>query len=201
MHAGEFWIGLDFVHQVTQSEPHLLQIDLLDIDDNYVSMVYDGFLIGGKDDGYRFYVSISSKFLKGIRKDLLLSSNPHWNITELASIVLRHNRTKFITSDHINPSQTSSLTSKQQLFYRECSTWFRSGWWYVSPTRSSIYDKAPLLDSCRHLNLFQLMAPLESSHDHLSVKWNNWYHDDGDGDGHTPRQLRYIMMKIRPDNR
>lgn len=58
MHAGEFWIGLDFVHQVTQSEPHLLQIDLLDIEDNYVSMVYDGFFIGSKDDGFRFYVSL-----------------------------------------------------------------------------------------------------------------------------------------------
>ncbi|KAH9520732.1 hypothetical protein DERF_004424 [Dermatophagoides farinae] len=195
MHAGEFWIGLDYVHLVTSNEPHLLQIDLLDIEDNYVSMVYDGFLIGGRNDGYRFYV-------KGIRKDLLLSSNPNWNITELASIVLRHNRTQFVTADHINPIQSSlptTMANKQQTFYRECATLFRSGWWYMAPSwSSSIYDNVPLIDSCRHLNQFQLMAPLNIHHEHLSVKWNNWHHDD---DQHTTRQLRYIMMKIRPNNR
>ena len=71
------------------------------------------------------------------------------------------------------------MANKQQTFFRECATLFRSGWWYMAPSwSSSIYDNVPLIDSCRHLNQFQLMAPLNVHHEHLSVKWNNWHHDD-----------------------
>lgn len=69
IHAGEFWIGLDSLYQMTKSKRHLLQVDLLDIEDNFISLVYNGFQIGPLESGFTFnvrlifFISINLKLL------------------------------------------------------------------------------------------------------------------------------------------
>ena len=58
MHFGEFFVGLDTIHQLTREDgPHILRVDLEDINGDYLSFEYDGFRIGGYQDDFRFYVS------------------------------------------------------------------------------------------------------------------------------------------------
>lgn len=64
IHGGEFWFGLDSLYQMTKSKPHLLQIDLLDTEDNFISLVYNGFQIGSLENGFTFNVSRKNKLAK-----------------------------------------------------------------------------------------------------------------------------------------
>ncbi|KPL98102.1 fibroleukin-like protein [Sarcoptes scabiei] len=204
MHTGEFWIGLDFIHQITYNEPHLLQIDLLDYQDQFISMVYDGFRIGGYKDGFRFYIN-------NVRDDLhRQSENSKWNLTYLARSVLKHNRTIFTTYDHLYDEQSKidpneqQKQSEQQKRLRECIRWFGdSGWWFHPSTPtiiSSLFDRSPSIDLCRHLNTFQLTAPLLSTTEQLSIKWNNWNSDNAaTDDGFSTRPIKAVLMKIRSE--
>lgn len=59
MHSKEFWLGLQSIHQLTNNGRNiLLEVDLEDVDGNYVSLVFDGFFVTSSDDGYRFKVRL-----------------------------------------------------------------------------------------------------------------------------------------------
>ena len=53
---GEFWLGLDVLHQLTSSQPQELRIDLADYEGNKRYAKYGTFSVGNEDDKYRLSV-------------------------------------------------------------------------------------------------------------------------------------------------
>ena len=167
---------------------------------------------------------------------------------QLASALLPHNGSQFLTSDRIrklqggsNNDQQHNPPDQQLTFIRECSQMFQSGWWYgrqqqknnnQNNNQQQYQHKLSKPDACKMANGFQLMAPIDNmnngrkskfftgnsynNHQHhstrqslsssLSMYWSKWTNDDNDGDGDKqqltslPSQLRYVLMKIRPEN-
>uniref|UniRef100_A0A672G452 Microfibril associated protein 4 n=1 Tax=Salarias fasciatus TaxID=181472 RepID=A0A672G452_SALFA len=55
--AGEYWLGLETLHQLTQDGNYQLRVDLEDFDGNRVYALYDSFSVDAECDGYALHVS------------------------------------------------------------------------------------------------------------------------------------------------
>jgi hypothetical protein len=54
---GEFWIGLETIHQMTKNNDSELQVDLEGFDGDVISIVYDSFKLGSEAEKYKLHVS------------------------------------------------------------------------------------------------------------------------------------------------
>lgn len=168
MHLGEFFLGLDDIHQLTSEEgPHVLQIDLEDTEGEYLSLQYNGFRIGGLADDFRFYVD-------GVRDSVEYGSGSEdGNVNsgyynQLASALLAHNGSAFLTADRVRrhlEAKEKGPPSSELAFAGDCAQAFQSGWWYGTDMLPFGVNKN---DACKLVNTFHLMAPLERYRHHKS---------------------------------
>ncbi|KAI2646545.1 Microfibril-associated glycoprotein 4 [Labeo rohita] len=54
---GEYWLGLEFLHQLTRRYQYRLRVDLEDFEGKKVYAVYESFSVDGEADGYKLHVS------------------------------------------------------------------------------------------------------------------------------------------------
>ncbi|EDW02910.1 GH10950 [Drosophila grimshawi] len=99
---GEFFIGLEKLHLLTQSQPHELYIYLEDFDNETRYAQYNHFVVGSEAESY------SLKELGEYSGDAKDALRPHINM-------------KFSTPDRDN-----------DWFFGSCAKTFESGWWYLN---------------------------------------------------------------------
>ncbi|XP_051860540.1 microfibril-associated glycoprotein 4-like [Drosophila albomicans] len=109
---GEFFIGLEALHQMTMSERFELRIELMDFHNHVRYAHYDNFIIGSDEDDYR---------LKSLGS---YSGN--------AGDALRYNlRDKFTTFDWDNDKWS----------YGNCAKYYSSGGWFNLYANSNLFGK------------------------------------------------------------
>uniref|UniRef100_A0A8C2CMF0 Microfibril associated protein 4 n=1 Tax=Cyprinus carpio TaxID=7962 RepID=A0A8C2CMF0_CYPCA len=101
--AGEYWLGVEYIHQLTRRYRYKLRVDLEDFQGQKAFALYDSFSVGSEADGYKLQVS---GFVDGGAGDSL---SPH-------------NGMKFSTFD-----------KDQDLSEKNCAKiYFLGGFWYKS---------------------------------------------------------------------
>ncbi|XP_017065991.1 fibrinogen-like protein 1 [Drosophila eugracilis] len=106
---GEFFIGLEKLHRMTNSQPHELYISIRRFDGETSYAHYDDFLIGSAEEGY----------------ELKLLGHYQGN----ASDALRtHDKMKFSTFDRDNDAFT----------HMNCAAHHQGAWWYDFCSRSNL---------------------------------------------------------------
>ena len=53
---GEFWLGLDKIHRLTQSGQNVLRVDLMDFDNKTAYAKFRAFSVAGESESYRLNV-------------------------------------------------------------------------------------------------------------------------------------------------
>ena len=101
---GEFWLGLDKIHQITSTTDSRLLIALMDYDQMIKTAVYDHFLIGDGDKKYQLHVY----GYKNIGTD-----------ADAGDSLSYHNRMKFSTKDQDN-DYSCAVKSKGAWWYKKC---------------------------------------------------------------------------------
>ena len=100
---GNFWLGLETIHRITQTEDHELLVIMVDHDDVTFTARYSQFKIGSSATDYQLnlgrYVRVGS------------------NAGDSLSI---HNKEKFSTSDNDNDDRVRE----------NCAVKYHGGWWY-----------------------------------------------------------------------
>lgn len=109
--AGEYWLGLKYIHTMTTSKKYTLRIDLQDWDGNWLWAEYKHFAISDEADKYRLRVS-------GYR------GNAGDSLTY-------HNNSAFSTYDNNNDRSDNE----------KCSEVSHGAWWYLSCYRSNLNGK------------------------------------------------------------
>ncbi|XP_076143662.1 microfibril-associated glycoprotein 4-like [Alosa pseudoharengus] len=98
--SGEYWLGLQSLHQLTRNKPHELRVDMEDFEGNRVFARYSSFSVASEEHGYKLTVS---GFTNGGAGDSLT----------------RHNGKKFSTFD-----------KDQDLSDDNCASKYLGGYWY-----------------------------------------------------------------------
>ncbi|XP_077967272.1 microfibril-associated glycoprotein 4-like [Styela clava] len=106
--AGEHWLGLDILHNLTSSRNYELRIDMADWDGNKRYAKYSNFRVGNAQSSYTLSVSG-------------YSGNAGDSFTE-------HNGFKFSTKDRDFDTDES----------RNCAVTYRGAWWYDECHRSNL---------------------------------------------------------------
>ena len=107
---GEFWLGLDKLHQITQSGTWVLRVDLEDFNGDTAYALYDSFHIGDAASNYRLSISSYS----GTAGDSMAGSYSLNNV-------------QFSTEDRDN--DVSGIN---------CADFRQGAWWYRDCTHSNL---------------------------------------------------------------
>ncbi|XP_058065834.1 ficolin-2-like [Anopheles bellator] len=105
---GEFWLGLDRIHQLTTSKPHELVILLEDFDGNKTYAKYSRFEIGGESELYAIN-----------------------NITGYSG-------TAGDSLDSVAGMKFSTLDSDNDTWQSSCAVTYNGAWWYSACHRSNL---------------------------------------------------------------
>ncbi|XP_035911408.1 ficolin-2-like [Anopheles stephensi] len=108
---GEFWLGLDRIHQLTNAEPHELVVLLEDFEGNKTHAKYDQFQIGNEHEKYALNVLDG---YSGTAGDSLGGAKAM----------------KFSTFDSDNDSHTTN-----------CASVYHGAWWYAGCHQSNLNGK------------------------------------------------------------
>ncbi|XP_058119924.1 fibrinogen-like protein A [Anopheles ziemanni] len=100
---GEFWLGLEYVHQITKNRPHELVVEVKDFHGNYAYSKYDEFEIGDESEKYA-----------------LKKLGTHSGTAE--DSINNHKNKKFTTFDRDN-DETDNYN---------CAEIYHGAWWYDS---------------------------------------------------------------------
>jgi len=106
LHQGDFWLGNDFIHALTndpETSPMTLRVELGDFEGNFVVAEYSTFRIESERSNYRIWISGYSG-----------------NATDSLS---KHNGSGFSTYDNINDIAPKCCP---------CVNSFGGGWWFYS---------------------------------------------------------------------
>ncbi|XP_050983079.1 microfibril-associated glycoprotein 4 [Labeo rohita] len=114
---GEYWLGLEFLYQLTSKYQYKLRVDVEDFEGKKAYAVYESFSVGSEADGYKLHVS---GFLNGGAGDSLSY----------------HNGMKFSTFDK---DQDSSGDNCAKTYYQG-GFWYKSCY-YTNPTGHYIWQK------------------------------------------------------------
>ncbi|XP_078676401.1 ficolin-2-like [Branchiostoma floridae x Branchiostoma belcheri] len=104
---GEYWLGNENIHLLTNCKNHSLRIDMEDWDENRRYALYNVFRVSDEEDGYRLHISGYS----GTAGDSMAYSNGM----------------KFSTVDRDNDAHSSFHCSQQRA---------QAGWWFNQCSRS-----------------------------------------------------------------
>ncbi|GAA6214571.1 microfibril-associated glycoprotein 4-like [Lates japonicus] len=99
--AGEYWLGLETMHLLTQAKTYELRVDMEDFEGQNVFALYSSFSVGPESEGYKLNVGT---FTKGAAGDSLTF----------------HNGMKFTTTDKDQDTHGSN-----------CARLCYGGFWYV----------------------------------------------------------------------
>ncbi|XP_058122416.1 microfibril-associated glycoprotein 4-like [Anopheles ziemanni] len=99
---GEYWLGLENIHQITAARPHELMVEIKDFHGNYGYAHYDEFEIGNESEGYN--LKKLGEF-QGSAGDAMDSNRGE----------------KFSTADRPNDAGTCAVIKKGGWWYDDCS--------------------------------------------------------------------------------
>ena len=102
---GNFWLGLETIHNLTEAQPMKLQIDVVPFDIPAVSVPYPQFHVG----------DAASEYLLTITSD----TRGHSTLCNSFTLASRH---KFTTYDRDNDYETDI----------NYAAYYRAGWWFSS---------------------------------------------------------------------
>ncbi|KAM9837515.1 microfibril-associated glycoprotein 4-like [Aulostomus maculatus] len=100
--SGEYWLGLETMHLLTQAKNYELRVDMEDFDGQKVYALYSSFSVGTEAKGYPLHLG---NFVQGAAGDSLAS----------------HNMMKFSTTDR-----------DQDLHATHCARTYGGGFWFGS---------------------------------------------------------------------
>ncbi|EDW59698.2 microfibril-associated glycoprotein 4 [Drosophila virilis] len=110
--GGDFFLGLENIHHLTNAQPHELYIHMEDFDGNIQYVRYAEFAIAGEDDQYR----------------LITLGRAEGNATHYA--LTYHKNHKFSTYDRDNDDKSSGNCASRT----QCA----GGWWYNDCAHSNL---------------------------------------------------------------
>ncbi|XP_058983860.1 ficolin-2-like [Musca domestica] len=110
--SGEFFIGLQRLHKLTNSRPYELLVVMEDFDDDRRYAKYDNFVIASEKENYK------------------LQSLGHYNGTAGDSLTIGHLGYGFTTKDRDNDIDT-----------RNCAQSYNAAWWYSNCHFSNLNGK------------------------------------------------------------
>ena len=101
--AGNFWLGLENIHRITQTVDHELLVTMMDHDNATFTAKYDLFKIGSSATDYQL----------GLGNYVIASS-------DAGNSLAIHNQQKFTTPDNDNDRSVGE----------NCAKTYHGGWWY-----------------------------------------------------------------------
>lgn len=108
---GNFWLGLENIHRITQTENHELLVTMVDHDNATFTAKYDLFKVGSSASEYQ--LDLGSYVFAGS------------NAGDSLSV---HNKQKFTTSDNDN----------DLIAGENCAVTYHGGWWYRNCHESNL---------------------------------------------------------------
>lgn len=127
---GDFWLGLEVVHKLTQSRPYELLIELVDWSDQLFIAKYDNFEIGSEEDFFR--LSLSGIYSGNASKDFL--EDVYYGLTSQNGAYFStydHRRLKTnLTGQTENNQKGSNQIQQLKHQQRNCALRSGGGWWF-----------------------------------------------------------------------
>ena len=108
---GNFWLGLEKIHRITQIENHELLITMVDHDDITFVAKYGVFKVGSSGTEYKLNVG-----------------SYVWADSDAGDCLFVHNNQKFSTSDNDNDQSTGV----------NCAVTYHGAWWYSNCHESNL---------------------------------------------------------------
>ncbi|KAK2171727.1 hypothetical protein NP493_1034g00027 [Ridgeia piscesae] len=106
--AGEFWLGNDYLHDITSQQPYVLRIDMEDFKNEHRYAAYSNFAVASERDKYTLSIGAYS----GTAGD---------------SLTTFHSGRPFSTKDRDNDENSDS-----------CAQLYKGAWWYGDCHRSNL---------------------------------------------------------------
>ena len=128
---GEFWLGLDKLHQITQSGNWVLRVDLQDFNGNTAYAVYESFQIGDAASNYRLSIGSYS----GTAGDAILGSH---SLNNMQFTTYDRDNMQFTTYDRDNMQFTTYDRDNDVRSSGNCADDRQGAWWYRGCAQSNL---------------------------------------------------------------
>ncbi|NWR38678.1 FGL1L protein, partial [Tachuris rubrigastra] len=115
---GEFWLGTEYIHQITRQKPYQVRFVIWDASNNKRFADYNLFSLDDESQGYRLRLGAHS----GTAEDAMASGS-----------ITAHDNMKFSTKDR-----------DEDTFSGDCASVYGGGWWYSACYSVRLNFKGPL---------------------------------------------------------